>query len=60
MSTVAGFTPEDELPDVSREVYLAMFPASQLGPDGEGGCRAFPWVEIDGRRFYLVYLVELP
>ena len=57
MTTIHGFTPEDELPELDGQVYDALFNASRLGPDDEYGCRVFPWVEIDGRRFYLV---ELP
>ena len=56
MSTVHGFTPEDELPELDGKVYEALFNASRLGPDDEGGCRVFPWVEIDGLRYHLVVL----
>ena len=59
MTTIHGFTPEDELPELDGQVYDALFNASRLGPDDEGGCRVFPWVEIDGLRYHLVVLPAL-
>ncbi len=55
-----GFQHEDELPGGSdlHDVYDAMYAASQLGYDGKGGTRVYPYVERDGKRYYLIKLKE--
>ena len=60
VTTVAihGFTYGGELPDLDDQVLDALYSESRSNADGSrGGRLVFPWVEIDGRRFYLV---ELP
>lgn len=58
------YQPEDELPRCVTDesdaeydtLFGAMHSASQIGYDGQGGCRVYPYVEILGRRYYLVAL----
>jgi hypothetical protein len=56
------FENEDQLPATFMQSYKfcdvfgAMHRASQLGADGKGGVRVYPYVEIKGQRYYLVKL----
>ncbi len=66
-----GFEHEDELPDpvftgvdmktsIAKKdaVFGCMYAASQLGYDGKGGTRVYPYVERDGQRYYLIKLKD--
>ncbi len=54
------FAHEDELPASAdlHDVFDGMHKASQLGLDGKGGVRVYPYVEKNGQRFYLVKLEQ--
>ena len=40
---------EDELPDMTSQDYDELYPESEV----IGGVRMFPYVEIEGKRYYL-------
>lgn len=44
---------EDELPDMSDEVYKAMFPLSKID-----FVRYFPYIKINNKKIYLILLEE--
>lgn len=44
---------EDELPEISDDIYAAMFPLSKVD-----FVRYFPYMKIDGKKVYLISLEE--
>lgn len=55
------FESEDRLPDTPQmhDLFEALNAASQLGFDGKGVERVYPYVMVKGERYYLIKIEDL-